>query len=168
MSKNTIVKLLFASLFIAFVISYVIGMSGYYEYELANKRILTEEKMREFEKAVFFLFSMTHGRRLFIIRLIFRRRGRRWIGFFRFAWGRGIGIFFIDGMTVEKYLLKVITLIFGIQNISFFQNILPPFKSQVIFLYSQKRFQQAFVNSMRGYDPRNQVYVYLSFRGELH
>ena len=52
MSKNTIVKLLFAGLFIAFVISYVIGMSGYYEYELANKRILTEEKMREFEKAV--------------------------------------------------------------------------------------------------------------------
>ena len=68
---------------------------------------------------------MTHGRRLFIIRLIFGRRGRRGC-FFRLAWGRGIGIFFIDGMTVEKYLLKVITLIFGIQNISFFQNILLP------------------------------------------
>lgn len=52
MSKKSILKLLFIGILIVYVIAYVIGMSGYYEYELANKRVLTEEKMKEFEKAV--------------------------------------------------------------------------------------------------------------------
>lgn len=52
MNKKTIFKLLFVTSFLAFLITYVIGMSGYYEYELSNKRILTEEKMKEFEEDV--------------------------------------------------------------------------------------------------------------------
>ena len=52
MSKKTILKILFIISFTSFVIAYVIGISGYYEYELSNKRILTEEKMKEFEQAV--------------------------------------------------------------------------------------------------------------------
>lgn len=52
MNKKNIFKLIFIIILITFVITYVIGMSGYYEYELSNKRILTEEKMKEFEKAV--------------------------------------------------------------------------------------------------------------------
>ena len=52
MSKKTLFKLLSITAFLAFLITYVIGMSGYYEYELSNKRVLTEEKMKEFEEDV--------------------------------------------------------------------------------------------------------------------
>lgn len=52
MDKKTIIKLFLLIITASFIISYVIGISGYYEYELANKRILTEEKMKEFETAV--------------------------------------------------------------------------------------------------------------------
>ena len=52
MSKKTIFKLLLITSFLAFLITYVIGMSGYYEYELSNKRVFTEEKMKEFEQDV--------------------------------------------------------------------------------------------------------------------
>lgn len=52
MNKKFIIKFVFSILFIAFVISYVIGESGYYEYELANKKYLTEEEMKKFEEDV--------------------------------------------------------------------------------------------------------------------
>lgn len=52
MNKKSIFKLLFFISFTSFVIAYVIGTTGYYEYELSNKRILTEEKMKEFEQEV--------------------------------------------------------------------------------------------------------------------
>ena len=52
MNKNSFLKFIFVVIFIIFVIAYVIGISGYYEYDLANKKVLTEEKMKEFEKDV--------------------------------------------------------------------------------------------------------------------
>ena len=52
MNKKFLIKTIFGIFFIAFVISYVIGESGYYEYELANKKYLTEEEMKKFEEDV--------------------------------------------------------------------------------------------------------------------
>lgn len=52
MSKKTIIKLVLITVFLSFLITYVIGMSGYYEYELSNKRIMTEEQMKQFEEDV--------------------------------------------------------------------------------------------------------------------
>ena len=52
MNKNSFFKFIFIVVFIVFVIAYVIGVSGYYEYDLANKKVLTEEKIKEFEKDV--------------------------------------------------------------------------------------------------------------------
>ena len=48
--KIKIVKYIFLSLFITFIISYVIEKSGYYEYNLQNKVIMTNEAMAQFEK----------------------------------------------------------------------------------------------------------------------
>ena len=52
MDKKKIFKLAFIIIFIAFIISYVITKSGYYEYNLQNKTVLTNEKMKQFEKDV--------------------------------------------------------------------------------------------------------------------
>ena len=52
MNKKLVIKILFGMVFIAFIISYAIGESGYYEYELANKKYLTEEQMKKFEEDV--------------------------------------------------------------------------------------------------------------------
>lgn len=52
MNKKLVVKILFGMVFIAFIISYAIGESGYYEYQLANKKYLTEEQMKKFEENV--------------------------------------------------------------------------------------------------------------------
>lgn len=52
MKKKLVVKILFGMVFIAFIISYAIGESGYYEYQLANKKYLTEEQMKKFEEDV--------------------------------------------------------------------------------------------------------------------
>ncbi len=52
MNKKLVVKILFGMVFIAFIISYAIGESGYYEYQLANKKYLTEEQMKKFEEDV--------------------------------------------------------------------------------------------------------------------
>jgi len=52
MSRKKIIKFICIMFFIAFVICYVIGESGYYEYELANKKYLTEEEMKRFEEDV--------------------------------------------------------------------------------------------------------------------
>ena len=48
--KVKIAKYIFISLFLAFIISYVIEKSGYYEYNLQNKVIMTNESMAQFEK----------------------------------------------------------------------------------------------------------------------
>jgi len=52
MNKNKIkmARYIFISLFLAFIISYVIEKSGYYEYNLQNKVIMTNEAMAQFEK----------------------------------------------------------------------------------------------------------------------
>lgn len=52
MNKKTTFKLILVVVFLAFLITYVISMSGYYEYELSNKRIMTEDKMKQFEEDV--------------------------------------------------------------------------------------------------------------------
>lgn len=48
--KAKIAKYIFVSLFLAFIVSYVIEKSGYYEYNLQNKVIMTNEAMAQFEK----------------------------------------------------------------------------------------------------------------------
>ena len=50
MNKKKVVKIIFICLFLAFVVSYVIEMTGYYEYNLQNKTIMTNEAMAQFEK----------------------------------------------------------------------------------------------------------------------
>ena len=50
MSKKKLVKIIFICLFLSFVVSYVIEMTGYYEYNLQNKTIMTNEAMAQFEK----------------------------------------------------------------------------------------------------------------------
>lgn len=52
MNKKTTFKLILVVAFLSFLITYVIGISGYYEYELSNKRIMTENKMKQFEEDV--------------------------------------------------------------------------------------------------------------------
>ena len=48
--KKKIVKYVFITLFLSFVVSYVIEKSGYYEYNLQNKVIMTNEAIAQFEK----------------------------------------------------------------------------------------------------------------------
>ena len=43
-------KSLFFLCFIAFLIAYIIEETGYYEYKLQNKMILTNEQMKKFEE----------------------------------------------------------------------------------------------------------------------
>ncbi len=50
MNKKKIAKFAFISLFLLFVVSYVIELTGYYEYNLQNKTIMTNEAMAKFEK----------------------------------------------------------------------------------------------------------------------
>ena len=50
MDKKKVAKTIFACLFLAFVVSYVIEMTGYYEYNLQNRTIMTNEAMAQFEK----------------------------------------------------------------------------------------------------------------------
>ena len=50
MSKKKLVKIIFICLFLSFVVSYVIEMTGYYEYNVQNKTIMTNEAMAQFEK----------------------------------------------------------------------------------------------------------------------
>ena len=50
MDKKKIAKTVFIVLFLAFVVSYVIEKTGYYEYNLQNKVIMTNEAMAQFEK----------------------------------------------------------------------------------------------------------------------
>lgn len=50
MDKKKIVKNIFIILFLAFIVSYVIEKTGYYEYNLQNKTIMTNEAISRFEK----------------------------------------------------------------------------------------------------------------------
>lgn len=52
MNKKKIIKVVFITLFLTFVVSYVIEKTGYYEYNLQNKVIMTNEAMARFEKDV--------------------------------------------------------------------------------------------------------------------
>lgn len=48
--KKKIVKYVFITLFLSFIVSYAIEKSGYYEYNLQNKVIMTNEAIAQFEK----------------------------------------------------------------------------------------------------------------------
>ena len=50
MDKKKIAKTVFIVLFLAFVVSYAIEKTGYYEYNLQNKTVMTNEAMAQFEK----------------------------------------------------------------------------------------------------------------------
>ena len=50
MNKKKLIKNIFICLFLAFVVSYVIEKTGYYEYNLQNKTIMTNEAMARFER----------------------------------------------------------------------------------------------------------------------
>lgn len=49
MKANKILKLIIVSIIISFLFAYFIETTGYYEYKLQNKRILTEKEMEQFE-----------------------------------------------------------------------------------------------------------------------
>lgn len=52
MNKRKICKFSFIILFLSFLIGYVIEKTGYYEYNLQNKTIMTNESIRKFEEDV--------------------------------------------------------------------------------------------------------------------
>lgn len=52
MTKKKLLKNIFILLFITFIIAYVIELTGYYEYKLQNKTIMTNEAMTRFEEDI--------------------------------------------------------------------------------------------------------------------
>ena len=50
MKKKNIFKLIFYLFFLSFLIAYIIEETGYYEYKLQNRMILTNEQMKKFEE----------------------------------------------------------------------------------------------------------------------
>lgn len=52
MDKNKIFKNIFIILFLAFIVSYVIELTGYYEYNLQKKTIMTNESIAKFEQDI--------------------------------------------------------------------------------------------------------------------
>jgi len=52
MKHKKLIKFLVALLIFIFLCSYFIENSGYYEYNLQNKKTLTEEQIKQFEKDV--------------------------------------------------------------------------------------------------------------------
>ena len=52
MKTKKIIKLIVYITIIAFMFSYAIEKSGYYEYNLANKRDLTEKEIKQFEEDI--------------------------------------------------------------------------------------------------------------------
>ncbi len=52
MNKKKIFKVVFICLFLLFVFSYIIELTGYYEYNLQNKTIMTNEAIAKFEKDI--------------------------------------------------------------------------------------------------------------------
>ena len=49
MNKEQIIKTGSILIFLFFLFTYIIGSSGFYEYKLNEKKILTEEKIEQFE-----------------------------------------------------------------------------------------------------------------------
>lgn len=49
---NKIAKLFLLLICFSFVVSYIIYETGYYEYKLQNRTVLTKEQMEQFEKDV--------------------------------------------------------------------------------------------------------------------
>lgn len=52
MNKKNIWKATFTSLLIFFLFLYITSNSGFYEYKLNQKKVLTEEKIKEFEQDI--------------------------------------------------------------------------------------------------------------------
>ena len=52
MKKNKISKIILILVFFSFLVSYIIYETGYYEYKLQNRTVLTKEQMEQFEKDV--------------------------------------------------------------------------------------------------------------------
>ena len=52
MKKNKLLNFIITVIFLAYVVSYYVANSSYYEYELQERTILTNEKIKEFEEDV--------------------------------------------------------------------------------------------------------------------
>ena len=52
MKKNKLLHFIITVIFLAYVVSYYIANSSYYEYQLQERTILTNEKIKEFEEDV--------------------------------------------------------------------------------------------------------------------
>lgn len=52
MKTKKIIKFISLIIILAFLFSYIIEKSGYYEYNLQNKKNLTEDEIKQFEKDV--------------------------------------------------------------------------------------------------------------------
>lgn len=52
MDKKKLIRGIFLIFFLVFIVSYIIEQSGYYEYNLSKRTVLTNEKMLQFEKDV--------------------------------------------------------------------------------------------------------------------
>ena len=50
--NKTLIKFLIIIIIISFIASYIIASSGYYEYTIQQKTIITNEKIKEFEKDI--------------------------------------------------------------------------------------------------------------------
>jgi len=50
--NKKVMKLVFLIVVIAFVSSYIIASSGYYEYTMQERTIITNEKIKEFEQDI--------------------------------------------------------------------------------------------------------------------
>lgn len=51
MNKN-IMKFIIISIIIIFLVSYLVASTGYYEYQIQERTILTNEKIKEFEEDI--------------------------------------------------------------------------------------------------------------------
>ena len=56
--KKNIFKLAILMLLITFTIMYIISSTGYYEYNMQSKTILTNDKIKEFENAIINIFIL--------------------------------------------------------------------------------------------------------------
>ena len=52
MKKDKIFKLIIVILFITYIICFIISESGYYEYKMQERTILTNEQIKKFEEDV--------------------------------------------------------------------------------------------------------------------
>ena len=52
MKKNKTLKLIIYIIIVIYIASYYVSSSGYYEYHIQEKTILTNEKIKEFEQDV--------------------------------------------------------------------------------------------------------------------